>query len=267
METDFAASHALAFHDEFADGALNLDKWLPCHLPQWSSRVLAAARHDFALGHLRLRIDPDQPPWCPEYDGGVRVSSLQTGVQSGPLGSTRGQHRFNPRSVVREAQQRRILCAPTFGRFELRARANIPPGTHVALWMIGIEDEPEQSGEICVCEIFGRHATPESTRVAFGVHPFGDPALVDDFREAELPIDVREFHLYSADWTPRGITFHVDGQQIGHVAQSPAYPMQLMLGIYERPSETGSPTQALPQDKSFVIDHLRVHRPVESAGL
>ena len=30
----------------------------------------------------------------------------------------------------------------------------------VALWLIGYEDEPDRSGEICVCEIFGRDAAP-----------------------------------------------------------------------------------------------------------
>lgn len=30
--------YILEFQDEFEDGNLNLDKWIPYYLPQWSSR-------------------------------------------------------------------------------------------------------------------------------------------------------------------------------------------------------------------------------------
>ena len=77
-------------------------------------------------------IEDDQPPWCPEFDGGTRVSSLQTGVFAGPLGSGVGQHRFTPDAVVREEQVERRLYTPQYGFFELRAafpttRAAWPP--------------------------------------------------------------------------------------------------------------------------------------------
>jgi len=53
------------------------------------------------------------------------------------------------------------------------------PRAMVALWMIGLEDEPERSSEICVAEIFGRTVGPDSARIGMGVHPFGDPAIAD----------------------------------------------------------------------------------------
>src|ERR687888_251062 len=65
----------------------------------------------------------DQPPWCPEFDGQTRVSSLQTGVFAGPVGSPVGQSRFRPGLVVRQAQQPARLYTPQYGLFELRARA------------------------------------------------------------------------------------------------------------------------------------------------
>jgi hypothetical protein len=89
------------FEDRFKGPELDERRWLPYYLPQWSSRERAAARYEVG-GGLRLLIEEDQPPWCPEWDGDVRVSSLQTGVFSGPLGSEVGQHRFTPRAVVRE---------------------------------------------------------------------------------------------------------------------------------------------------------------------
>jgi hypothetical protein len=110
-----------------------------------------------------LLITSDQRPWRPEFDGEVLVSSLQTGVFAGPLGSTVGQHRFNPDAVVREEQRNGRLYTPKYGRIELRVKALDDPRTMVSLWMIGYEDAPVRSAEICVCEIFGRDVRPPTT--------------------------------------------------------------------------------------------------------
>jgi hypothetical protein len=91
--------------DDFDAAALDTSLWLPHYLPHWSSRSASAARFSLEGGALRLRIDADQGPWCPEFDGWLRVSSLQTGAFAGPLGSGIRQQRFAPGLVVREAQQ------------------------------------------------------------------------------------------------------------------------------------------------------------------
>jgi Glycosyl hydrolases family 16 len=187
------------------------------------------------------------------------VSSLQTGVFAGPVGSQIGQHRFTPAAVVREAQRNTRLYTPQYGRIELRAKAIDDPRAMVALWMIGYEDEPERSAEICVCEIFGRDVQPDRAAVGMGVHPFGDPSIVDEFSAETLPIDAREFHVYGADWTPDQIAFFVDGELVKTVRQSPAYPMQLMLGIYELPAEDGEPARD-EYPKAFVVDYVRGYR-------
>jgi hypothetical protein len=89
-------SFELEFEDAFAGDRLDLGRWLPYYLPHWSSREQSAARYRVADGVLRLLIEDDQEPWCPELDGDIRVSSLQTGEFAGPVGSAIGQHRFNP---------------------------------------------------------------------------------------------------------------------------------------------------------------------------
>jgi hypothetical protein len=86
------SGYEIEFEDDFAEASLDQTKWLPRYLPQWSSRADSAARYDIGDSVLRLRIDRDQRPWCPEWDGDTRVSSLQTGVFSGPTGSRIGQH-------------------------------------------------------------------------------------------------------------------------------------------------------------------------------
>jgi hypothetical protein len=38
-----------------------------------------------------------------------------------------------------------------------------------------------------------------------GVHPFGDPDIVDEFAAETVPIDACEFHVYAAEWTPNPV--------------------------------------------------------------
>jgi beta-glucanase (GH16 family) len=130
----------------------------------------------------------------------------------------------------------------------------------VALWMIGYEDEPAHSAEICVCEIFGRDVEAGHAKVGMGVHPFGDPDIVDDFSAETLPIDVRELHVYAAEWTPELVAFFVDGEHVRTVHQSPAYPMQLMLGVYEFPGDSGPSDRQAGYPKEFVVDYVRGYR-------
>jgi beta-glucanase (GH16 family) len=94
-----------------------------------------------------------------------------------------------------------------------------------------------------------------------GVHPFGDPSISDDFAAAEVPIDARQFHVYSAEWTPDHVAFFVDHQLIKTVRQSPGYPMQLMLGIYEFPDSTEDTGRAGGYPKQFTVDYVRGYHP------
>src|SRR5918994_7027511 len=106
------AEYELEFEDTFDGDELDEGRWIPYYLPHWSTWERSAARYEVGGGCLRLLIEADQQPWCPELDGQVRVSSLQTGLFSGPLGSTIGQHRFNPEVVVREGPHDIRLYTP-----------------------------------------------------------------------------------------------------------------------------------------------------------
>ncbi len=64
------------FEDRFEGEALDRRRWLPYYLPQWSSRERSAARYALRDGTLRLRIERDQPPWCPELDGELLVCPI-----------------------------------------------------------------------------------------------------------------------------------------------------------------------------------------------
>jgi hypothetical protein len=168
--------YRLEWHDEFEGPELDLHKWLPYYLPHWSSRERSTPRYTFRDGTLVLQITSDQEPWCPEFDGTVKASCLQTGLFAGPVGSTRGQLRFNPALVVRQAQQNVQLYTPQYGYFECRAKAVGPAGNHVSLWMIGYEATPEQSGEINMFEIFGQDVQPAAAMCDMGFIPGKMPA-------------------------------------------------------------------------------------------
>lgn len=227
--------------DERFDGpGLDTGRWLPHYLPQWSTPDRSAARYALGPEGLTLRIDHDQPAWSPEFDGELRVSNLQTGVRCGPVGSVSGQHPFRDGLVVRTAQPERRLWLPHYGLIEARIRPSAHPRALTALWLIGFEAEPQQSGELCIVELFGRDIRADgSARVGLGIHPFADPALRDDFVQVPLAGDALDWHTYSVEWMPGAARFFIDDVLVADADQSPDYPLQLMLNLYELPD--GSP--------------------------
>jgi beta-glucanase (GH16 family) len=92
------------------------------------------------------------------------------------------------------------------------------------------------------------------------VHPFGDPRIVDEFSAETVGMDAREFHVYTAEWTPEHVAFLVDARLIKTVEQSPSYPMQLMLSIYEFPEDQGAEPTTSVYPKEFAVDYVRGYR-------
>lgn len=254
--------YRLEFQDGFDGESLDLGNWLPFYLPQWSSRQVAAARYLLNGKTLNLLIEKDQTPWCPEFDGAVRVSSLQTGCYSGPLGSNNGQHRFNPNLIVSEPQPPIKLYVPQYGYFEIRLKAVPIPGYMVAFWMIGFEEHPHQSAEICICEIFGNQVSRRASTVGYGLHPFHDPSITDAFYHDNFEFDASDYHIYAAEWTPIHVEFFIDNVSIRTIHQSPQYPMQFMLGIYEIPDQLVAPTSGESWPKIMQVDYVRGYRPI-----
>jgi beta-glucanase (GH16 family) len=259
------AGYMLEFHDEFDGPVLDTAKWFPFYLPHWSSRAQTAPNYAFENSNLVLQITKDQQSWCPEFDGKVRCSSIQTGEFAGPVGSNIGQLRFNNQCVVREAQMNVQLYVSQYGYFELRAKGLRTSANHATLWMIGYEDSPEKSGEIAIFELLGANTSPTASAVRYGVHPWSDPTLTDEFYEDVLTIDASCYHIYAAEWTPTHIDFYVDNLKIRTINQSPNYPMQFMLALYEHPFEgawTGKYDSDAPYPKLFTIDYFRAYQPI-----
>ena len=226
-------------------------------MPAWSSRAESAASYEIRDSCLRLYIPPEQGAWSPDvHKPPIRVSAIQSGNWSGPVGSTRGQQPFRNGLIVREEQEAFWGWTPGPGRIEIRMRMNITARSMGAFWLIGREVEPQESAEILVAEIFGRDVIPgESADIGCGLRAFNDPAVIGDFATVRVPIDIRDFHTYVADWTPERLTLAVDGETFRTCERPPTYPMQAMLTLYDFPEwSTGLDGDHVPE---LVIDFIR----------
>jgi hypothetical protein len=229
-------------HDTFAGPVLDAGLWAPHYLPHWTTPVRSAARYDFVPGGLRLRIDHDQPAWRPE-DGEMRVSNLQTGSWTGPVGGTQGQHRHRPDGlVVRTATPTRRLWTPSSGEVEVVVSASSDPLCMVGIWLVGFEESsPEDSGEICLAELFGDKLGPDGSTVRLGIKAHHDPRLRTDLADVRLPLDATAPHSYAARWDASGVRLLVDGATVWTSDQVLAYPLQLMIDLFEFPAGPRDP--------------------------
>ncbi|WP_344059021.1 GNAT family N-acetyltransferase [Microbacterium pumilum] len=233
--------------ETFRGPGLDVTRWSPFYLPHWASRATTEARWSIGDAGLELRIDGDTPPWPPAIDGELRVSHLQTGQFSGPVGSGIGQHRFRDGLTVREEQPEQRLWLAHHGVMDVRLAAIRHPDAMVAFWPVGFEDRPENCGELCIAEIFGAELDDDGGWVGVGVKPHHDPRLRADFEKIRVDGDLTRFHDYAVEWSPERMRFFIDGRWVKTVAQSINYPVQLMLDVYEFPRADGTrDTAALP---------------------
>jgi hypothetical protein len=235
MDTD-------AYLDErFAGDSLDSGVWFPYYLPHWSSRAQSAATHFVLDGELHLLIPTDHPLWCPDlHDEPLRVSGIQSGSFSGPVGSTVGQQPFKEGLIVAEEQPTFWGYTPRFGRIEVRMQCTLTPRSMFGCWLAGIEDRPERSGEILIAEVFGDAIEDGSAAVGMGTRSFRDPNLVGDFSSPRLEIDVSELHSYAVTWAPSSVELYVDDLMVRRIDEAPDYPMQLMIGVFDFPARDGS---------------------------
>jgi Glycosyl hydrolases family 16 len=238
----------LTIEERFTGGRLDETVWTPAYLPAWSSTREAAATYEVVAEGLRLTIPPEQPLWCPDlHDEPLRVSAIQSGTWSGPAGSTRGQQPFRDGLVVREPQIARWGFTPHHGHVEVECRATLTERSMFSAWMVGLEVEADDCGEICLVEVFGDTlAGGRVAAVGHGIKRIRDPRLRQDFVAQPRPIDITEAHVYAVDWRPGEVDFLLDGERLRTVSQAPTYPMQLIIGVFDFPGRAGSERDDVP---------------------
>ncbi|WP_226920914.1 LamG domain-containing protein [Georgenia subflava] len=236
--------------DDFA-GPPRPGLWVDHYLPHWTTPDRSAARYENTPEGLRLRIEADQPDWR-EEDAPLRVSNLQTGTFSGARGSTRGTHRHREDGLtVRTPTPTRLLWAPTAGRVDITVSATRDAGCMVAAWLVGTEHESaEHAGEICLFEI-DAGSIGTTTRARCGLKAHGDPRLVTDMAEVEVPLDASQPHTWTAVWGDGETTIGCEGVTVRRLQQAPDYPLFLMLDLFE----IGRPGGSYPKTATF--HHLR----------
>lgn len=249
---------AAADFDEHFDGSeLDRSVWLPHYLPAWSSREASAADYLISDSCLTLRILPEQGRWCAaEHQPPLRVSGVQSGNHSGPVGSSVGQQPFREGLTVREEQDSFWGWTPSLQRVEVTARMELSPRSMASCWLVGRELVPQESAEICVFEVFGDAVKPgRFADVGAGLHAFRDPDVPEDFLTTRVEIDISDFHTYAFDWAADEVIFWVDDEPLRRCASPPKYPMQVILAVFDFPEKATVGDQGhVPR---LVVDRIR----------
>ena len=146
----------------------------------------------------------------------------------------------------------------------MRAKMQDGGGVHCAWWLIGFEDDPNQSCEIDIFEILGTdvnriwatvHSWKDSTIQYHTEHPW--------FANKKL---AEEFHIYGFDWTPEGVTVYVDGIQVMKHKAAITYPLIQIISFYDnrkaKDGWTGTYDPTIPYPKSFDIDYIRMYKKI-----
>ena len=249
------------FVDDFDGPELDTSVWLPHYLPMWSSREATRASYRLEDSCLVLDIPAAQGLWLPAtHSPPLRLSGVQSGNRSGPVGSTDGQQAVFEGQLVTEAQPSFEGHLQSGGHLEIRCRMTLSPRSMAAFWLCGFEDEREHCGEICVTEVFGKDVVPgESAEIGVGLKQIRDPHLAQDFAAPRLPIDVADFHEYAVDWDLDEAAFSVDGEEVRRCPHPPAYPLQLMVAVFDFPEwSTGGDDHLVPQ---LVVDRISGQSP------
>ena len=137
---------------------------------------------------------------------------------------------------MREAQDEERLWLPHFGVIEARVRGIRHPSAMVALWPIGFEDEPATAAS-CASSRSSAARSTTGGLVGVGVKPQNDPRLELDFEKVHVDGDLTGFHDYAVEWLPDRVRFFIDGRLVKTVEQAIRYPVQLMLDVYELPTD------------------------------
>ncbi|MHA4779766.1 family 16 glycosylhydrolase [Streptomyces sp. MSC1_001] len=249
------SGYTLDFQEEFDGTTLNTSKWLPSYLPHWTSTPAnAQARYTVANGVLTERLDADTPAWNAQYDGTVKISSIQSYEKD-------WWHQFNASMPNNHHEPDFDGYSTKYGYFEIRAKlSNVGGGGHQAFWLVGTNGTgtgPAAQSEIDFIETF--FSKPANWRIA--AYGWGDPDFLSSWYLSDTTVPngspTSEYHVYGMDWTPTQLNFYYDNQLYKTINDAPNTAMAMILGIY---TDAGSGVHNDVWPKSWNVDYIRVFK-------
>jgi beta-glucanase (GH16 family) len=156
------------------------------------------------------------------------------------------------------------------GYFEIRARMPCGKGLWPALWLLPADDDPGKPyAEIDIAEVIGHDPGAVHGTVHFGPPGRADRSETRAFR-LKLGSFCGEFHTYGLEWTPRQITWSVDG----HVYQKQKKwrskkdgdphafdrPFYLILNVAVGGDWPGPPDASTSFPQQMEVDYVRVYQ-------
>lgn len=247
--------YRLIFNDEFDGQEIDRSKWIPEYLPSWpKERSVCVPTYRMGNGVLTLTIDKNSKN---EFDKGMYISGFMSASRT-------GMHHYDPKRKSLRPIKTEATQLNQYGYYELRAKMQAGGGVHCAWWLIGFEDNPDQSCEIDIFEILGT----DVDRVWATVHSWKDSTISYHtqspwFANKKL---ADEFHVYGFDWTPDSVKVFVDGIKIMEHRASITYPLVQILSLYDNRKAkngwTGTYDPSVPYPKTFAIDYLRIYKKI-----
>lgn len=256
--------YRLIYQEEFDGQQLDEQKWVDKYLSSWT-KTPEAAKPTYVMenGLMKLQINKETNPWAPEYDGQTVVSGFTTGNRN-------ALHNWTSNNAVRNPIGTELTHINQYGYYEIRAMGQPGSARHVAWWLLGFEDTPEESAEIDIFEILGNN----SNKVPVNFHRWNDPDAPDGngFAYTNSNMDFHnEYHTYGFNWIegagsgaqPDKMEFYVDGVKFGEKNVNIDYPLIQLFSIYEK--RGGGWTGIWlprPYPNTFRIDYVRVYKKI-----
>lgn len=203
-----------------------------------------------------------------DFNGGAPYDQCTCPLNYGCVRQGNWENILNP--IMSSAMRTPLSFSFTYGRVE--SRAKMPAGDWIwpAIWMMPVRETYGNwptSGEIDIVESRGNaDLLRTSDNVQIGKQQAGSTMHWGaDFKSNQWPRTHYEindeagfdadFHVYGVEWTPEGITFTVDGAEIGNV--SPPEGGFWELGEFDQDAWRENPWQGrskmAPFDQAFYL--------------
>lgn len=261
--------YQLVWSDEFnQDGPLDPSHWnyeqgfVRNRELQWYQPQNATCKDGFLVIEARREQKPN-PKFTP-------AKELPTGPHSDRAWRNRKTIEYTSASVNTRGKHEW-----TYGRFEIRAKIDVRPGSWPAFWTLGVTGPWPANGEVDIMEYY-------SGTLLFNVAWAGTPKPPERWvawNTQRVPLDsypkdwADHFHTWRMDWTPESIKLYLDGvlmnsQDLDETMNRDPLPASALLNPFHGPAYLllnqalggmhGGDPSATEFPVRYLIDYVRV---------